>query len=64
MPDTQAMSDADTTHAATDAHDDGHGHAPAGEPLGPVDLLAWAYAGSGAVLGALVALALFIAGRG
>ena len=58
------MSDADTTHAATDAHDDGHGHAPAGEPLGPLDLMAWAYAAGGAVLGALVALALFIAGGG
>ena len=56
------MSDTDSTHAATDAHDDGHGHAPVDEPLGPVDLTAWAYAVGGAALGALVALALFIAG--
>ena len=63
MVDTGAMSDAETSHASTtDGHDEGHGHAPAGEPLGPVDLAAWAYAGGGAVLGLLVALALFIAG--
>lgn len=63
MADTEAMSD--TTHApAADAHDAGHGHAPEGEPLGPVDLTAWAYALAGAVLGALVALALFIARGG
>ena len=56
------MSDADT-HASTDI-DDGHGHAPTGEPLGEVDVEAWAYALGGAVLGGLVALALFIAGGG
>ena len=61
MADTGAMSDADTTHASADAHDDGHGHAPAGEPLGPIDFEAWAYAIGGAALGVLVALALFIA---
>ena len=61
MADTGAMSDADTTHASTDAHDDGHAHAPAGEPLGPIDWETWAYAIAGAMLGALVALALFIA---
>lgn len=64
MSDTQAMSDAETTHAAADAHDDGHGHAPAGEPLGPVDVVAWGYALAGAVLGILAALALFIARGG
>ena len=64
MTDTGTMSDADTAHASTDAHDDGHGHAPADEPLGPIDWGAWAYAIGGAALGALVALALFIASGG
>jgi hypothetical protein len=58
------MSDADTTHAAPDDHGGGHGHAPATEPLGPVDLTAWAYAVAGALLGALVVLALLIARGG
>ena len=62
MADTRTMSDADTIHASSDAHDDGHGHAPAPEPLGPIDWEAWAYAIGGSLLGALVALALFIAG--
>jgi len=62
MADTGAMSDANTTHATHgDEQDDGHGRAPAGEPLGPIDLIAWGYAFAGAVLGALVVLALFIA---
>lgn len=61
MTDTRAMSDADPTPASTDAHDDGHGHAPEGEPLGPVDVTLWAYALGGAVLGVLVVLALLIA---
>ncbi len=64
MTDTGHMSDADTAHASTDAHDDGHGHAPAGEPLGPIDWEAWGYAIGGAVLGALVVGALFIANGG
>jgi hypothetical protein len=64
MADTGAMSEAETTHPATDAHDDGHGHAPAGEPLGPIDWEAWAYTIGGAALGMLVALALFIARGG
>ena len=55
------MPDADTTHATTDGHGGDHGHAPAGEPLGPIDWETWAYAIGGAVLGALVVLALFIA---
>jgi hypothetical protein len=58
------MSEAETTHPATDAHDDGHGHDPAGEPLGPIDWEAWAYTIGGAALGMLVALALFIARGG
>lgn len=64
MADTQTMSDADTSHATTDAHDDGHGHAPAGEPLGPVDIVLWGYALAGSLLGLLAALALFIARGG
>lgn len=64
MADTQSMPDAHTTHTSTDIHDDGHGHAPTGEPLGEVDVKAWAYALGGAVLGGLVALALLIAGGG
>ena len=62
MVDTGAMSDADTTHAPADGHNDGH--APAGEPLGPIDWETWAYTIGGAVLGALVVLALFVAGGG
>jgi|GEM_PF-7048514 len=65
MLDTTAMSDAETAHAsAPDTHDDradGHGHAPAGEPLGPIDVTAWAYALVGAAMGTLVVLVLFIA---
>lgn len=59
MSDTGTMSDADATHATADTHDDGHGHS--GEPLGPIDWGAWAFAIGGAVLGALVALALLVA---
>ena len=64
------MSDAETPHtgaAAADAHDDhgsGHGHEAAGEPLGPVDVTAWAYTLIGGAVGLLVALALFVAGGG
>jgi hypothetical protein len=64
MTDTEPMSDADTAHTPTDAHDDGHGHAPAGESLGPIDWAAWGYTIGGAVLGALVVAALFIANGG
>ena len=64
------MSDAETIHTSTaraDAHDDhgsGHGHEPAGEPLGPVDVSAWAYTIVGGAVGLLVVLALFVAGGG
>ena len=56
------MSDTENTHA-DDAHgqDRGHGHAPAGEPLGPVDVMTWAYAAAGSLLGLLVVVALFVA---
>ena len=65
MADTGGMSDAESTHApTTDGHDAGHGQVPPREPLGPVDVTAWAYALSGALLGLVVALALFIARGG
>lgn len=60
MVDTGGMSGSDTPPDATDTHGDGHGHAV--EPtLGPIDWEAWAYAIAGTVLGALVALALYVA---
>ncbi len=62
MVDTEGMSEADASHVpASDGHDDGHGHEPTGEPLGPVDVTTWAYAAGGALMGVLVALALFVA---
>ena len=61
MSDTTSMPDAHTTN---DDHDSGHGHAPAGEPLGPVDWIAWGYALVGALVGAMVAVALFVARGG
>lgn len=65
MPDTTVMPDAETTHASQpdtlDDHAGGHGHAPAGEPLGPVNVTAWVYAIAGAAIAALVALALYVA---
>jgi hypothetical protein len=41
----------------------GHGHGPdeAGEPLGSIDVVAWAYAAAGAAIGLVTALALFVA---
>ena len=58
------MSDAETTHATFDeaatGHETDHGHAPS-EPLGPVDVSAWAYALGGSLLGLLTVLALYIA---
>ena len=59
MTDTTVMSDVETTPAADDEH--GHGHAPAGEPLGAIDWEAWAYAVAGSLLGLLTVLALFVA---
>ncbi len=68
MTDTGAMSDVDTAHPGTmddhDEHASGHGHAPAGEPLGPVDVTAWAYAMAGSIVGLVVAAALFAARGG
>lgn len=68
MTDTGVMSDAETTHVSTtDSHDDhgsGHGSAAAGEPLGPVDVTAWAYTVAGGAIGVVVVLALFVARAG
>lgn len=67
MADTVGMSAADTSHAsdAPDMIDDAaHGHEPAGEPLGPIDLGAWTVAIAGGAVGILVALALYAAGQG
>jgi hypothetical protein len=53
-------------HAAGD-HDPGmagghgNGHGDAAEPLGPPDLVAWAYAVAGGVVGLVTALALYVA---
>jgi len=46
-----------------DVVDGGHGggHESQGEPLGPVDLTAWAYALAGACLGLLTAAGLYLA---
>ena len=66
MTDTTSMPDAETTHVTNDESGHGHdsdgdaGHA-ASEPLGPVDLTAWAYAIAGSALGILVVLALYVA---
>ncbi len=66
MVDTEGMTDVEpATVGATDDHTDdvaGHGHAPAAEPLGPIDLRAWAYAVMGGAVGLVVVVALFVAG--
>ena len=69
MPDTRVMSDAQMTAAGDvddvthDDHDAGHG-ATTSEPLGPVDVTAWAYALVSGAVGLILALAMFIAGGG
>lgn len=55
------MSETENTHAAGDEHGQDHGHGPAGEPLGPVDVATWAYALAGSLLGLLVIVALLVA---
>lgn len=64
------MSETDVAHHPADAahgaghgseHDAGHAHVPVDEPLGPPDLMAWAYALAGGAVGVVVALALFAA---
>lgn len=76
MSDTGHMADADagktTAAPAHDSHHDdagvhdsghghGHGHDDAVEPLGPPDLMAWAYAVAGGAVGLVTALALYVA---
>lgn len=64
MTDTGAMSDAHPEPVSSDAHDEhapGHEHAHAHESLGPVDVIAWAYAVVGSLAGLVVVLALFAA---
>jgi hypothetical protein len=62
------MSDVEHAPAAPSdghaAHDDGHGHESAGEPLGPIDMGTWAYAIVAGAVGVVVALAMFVAGGG
>jgi hypothetical protein len=48
-------------HDAGDGSSHGHGHAQAGEPLGPIDLAAWVYAAGGALVGLVTAAALYVA---
>lgn len=55
-PDPAPM--ADSVH---EQHDDAHGEEAA---LGPLDLEAWAFAVAGALVGLLVALALWVASQG
>lgn len=72
MPDTGAMSHVDTEgssptldhaqgHDAGHGTSHGHGHEATSEPLGPVDLAAWAFAGAGALIGLVTVLALYLA---
>jgi len=71
MTDTGAMSASTPTHASEEpghdsssGHVSGQGHAPDGDALGPVDLVAWAYALAGGALGLIVAVALYAATAG
>ncbi len=53
---------------AVDGHDAGHSaghdHDEPGESLGPVDVMAWAYALAGGAIGVVTAAALFAASAG
>jgi hypothetical protein len=53
---------ADDAHGT--GHSIGHDHDEPGEPLGPVDVVAWAYALAGGALGVVTAAALFAASAG
>jgi hypothetical protein len=58
----------DDRHAAGDpdpgmAGGHGHGHSDTAEPLGPPDLVAWAYAVAGGAVGLVTALALYVAAQ-
>jgi len=48
-------------HGAGQDTSHGHGHEATSEPLGPVDLVAWAYAAAGALVGLVTVLALYLA---
>jgi hypothetical protein len=48
-------------HGSAADHDPEHAHAPDAESLGPIDLVAWAYAIAGGAVGLLVLLALYVA---
>lgn len=61
MADTEHMADTHPDHGASDEHGAGHGHASAEERLGPVDLVAWAYALVGSLMGLVVLIALYLA---
>lgn len=55
--------DAGDDHDAGHGSSHGHGHGEAGEPLGPIDLAAWAYAAGGALVGLVTVLALYVAAK-
>jgi hypothetical protein len=61
MPNTDPALTKDPDSAPAHASD--HGHGSAGEQLGPVDVMTWAYALGGGVIGIVVALAM-LAARG
>jgi hypothetical protein len=56
-----ATHDAGHGHGTGDGHGAGHGHGDDAEPLGPPDLVAWAYAIVGGAVGLVVVLALYVA---
>ena len=62
------MSDTERTlaHAEGGLHGDApsHGDGPEPQPLGPVDVTAWAYALGGSAVGVVLALAMLVASAG
>jgi hypothetical protein len=66
---SQSDTNASVMHGSTGGHghdagassSHGHGHEEPGEPLGPIDLAAWAYAAGGAFVGLVTAVALYVA---
>lgn len=63
MTHTGDMSDVDEAKASAEEQHAGHGHAT-GQPLGPVDVVTWAYALAGASVGVVLVLALLAASGG
>ena len=68
MTDTGDMSVSDPRHVSEESgrdsssgHASMHSHAADGDALGPVDVIAWAYALAGGALGLIVAMALYAA---